>query len=517
MWQPLILYGSIKIDERSVSINCRRKKKSIKYSTENEKEAAINEISKFQEEVSLESERNQLYRVIDDNTVEIKVKDKLVKIDLDDLAKVREHIWSVSYNQISCVINGRRINLSRYILDCSNDIKVVHLNGDTSDNRRNNIRIDDAHDDNMDPKFRKTDITITGKEELSDYIRDGYINLPYEVLNSWFDRYNADDLINIFISESPKIEIDKNPNYSDHHLREECVLLQNYKSEIINNGIKSTTIAVRFLNYFMIDIMLQARRKSCPTIRQIWNSEKLRRFWELFMKRMKKDPVSRITNITLIQFFGTRYERVYNFPPSVAKSIYDLYGDSGNGRSVLDFCSGYGGRLLGFWFSKSFTSYTGIDPNTSIPYSDMIDWLQERYPTTKTVRMINKCAEDVNYTKIIGSNRVDLIFTSPPYFDIELYSEDQTQSYKRYPKYDEWLNKFLFKVIDMTTQYLSSNGRLIINIKDINKNDTVEQMIHFVTKDLKLKYETSIDFIQAKLPYDNVSGTGYEKFYVFTA
>ena len=51
--------------------------------------------------------------------------------------------------------------------------------------------------------------------------------------------------------------------------------------------------------------------------------------------------------------------RVSNFRPTVAKYIYDRYGGEGN---ILDFSSGYGGRLLGALSSNKVKSYTGTDP-----------------------------------------------------------------------------------------------------------------------------------------------------------
>ena len=53
--------------------------------------------------------------------------------------------------------------------------------------------------------------------------------------------------------------------------------------------------------------------------------------------------------------------RVSNFRPTIAKYIYDNY--SGGGR-VLDFSSGFGGRLLGAFVSQKVKTYVGTDPST---------------------------------------------------------------------------------------------------------------------------------------------------------
>ena len=39
--------------------------------------------------------------------------------------------------------------------------------------------------------------------------------------------------------------------------------------------------------------------------------------------------------------------------------------------------------------------------------------------------------------------KLDMVFTSPPYFDREQYSEDDEQSFKSYPMYSDWRDNFL--------------------------------------------------------------------------
>ena len=41
--------------------------------------------------------------------------------------------------------------------------------------------------------------------------------------------------------------------------------------------------------------------------------------------------------------------------------------------------------------------------------------------------------------------QIDLVFTSPPYFNREEYSTHPEQSYIKYPNYQDWLDGFLDK------------------------------------------------------------------------
>ena len=75
--------------------------------------------------------------------------------------------------------------------------------------------------------------------------------------------------------------------------------------------------------------------------------------------------------------------------------------------------------------------YNGIDPapnnhevykQQSEFYSKQLGW----FDTKKSVHLYEAPAEDWDNSEWIG--KVDLIFTSPPYFDTERYSNDDKQS-----------------------------------------------------------------------------------------
>ena len=65
----------------------------------------------------------------------------------------------------------------------------------------------------------------------------------------------------------------------------------------------------------------------------------------------------------------------------------------------------------------------------------MFEWIETNHQHDKSWEMICHAAEDVDYSTWHGM--VDLIFTSPPYFDLERYSNDDTQSSVRFPSLSE--------------------------------------------------------------------------------
>ena len=70
----------------------------------------------------------------------------------------------------------------------------------------------------------------------------------------------------------------------------------------------------------------------------------------------------------------------------------------------------------------------------------------------KNESIIRQCVEDVDYSEL---GIFDFIFTSPPYFNTEIYTDDPTQSSSRYPEFNDWLENFLFKTLTKVSGVLS--------------------------------------------------------------
>ena len=98
------------------------------------------------------------------------------------------------------------------------------------------------------------------------------------------------------------------------------------------------------------------------------------------------------------------------------------------------------------------------------------------------------------------------MFTSPPYFDRERYSDEDTQSWKRYPSEDSWLNGFLFRALQNAWDHLDEGGRIAINISDvkIGKDEfkiVCQPMLNFM-QSLGAVYEGVIGYKLKKRPND---------------
>ena len=117
------------------------------------------------------------------------------------------------------------------------------------------------------------------------------------------------------------------------------------------------------------------------------------------------------------------------YRPHLAKSIVSYY----NAKTVLDPCAGWGGRMLGTVAAGAH--YIGYEPNLET-YNNLIKLVNFLNINDK-VTLYNLPAENMEEVS------VDISLTSPPYFNLEIYSDGKHQSENYYKTYEEWLLNWL--------------------------------------------------------------------------
>lgn len=171
-----------------------------------------------------------------------------------------------------------------------------------------------------------------------------------------------------------------------------------------------------------------------------------------------------------------KVKRTSVFPVRVAKTLIAKFGK--DKMKILDPCAGYSSRLIGFLTNGYEGTYIGIDP-----CKKTIEGLKRTYDTLGTssknhnCELINDCAETAMNS--INDN-FDIIFTSPPYFNLEKYDINQSQSYLKYPEYEMWLNDFLFKIIDESYRLLNKDGVFILNVGNARSNKIIDDVDKYV-------------------------------------
>lgn len=167
------------------------------------------------------------------------------------------------------------------------------------------------------------------------------------------------------------------------------------------------------------------------------------------------------------------------FRVTLAKSIYEIFKP----KTILDFSSGWGDRLIASLTYDKNIKYYGFDPNTSL-----VDGYNKIINKFKTKNVIIK-TEPFEKADISHIPPIDLAFTSPPYFNFEIYTDEATQSINNYSVYEDWLIKFLFVAIIKVFKLLKKDAYFVVHITNTSTMPNVSEFIMlFITEFLKGEY-----------------------------
>ena len=239
-------------------------------------------------------------------------------------------------------------------------------------------------------------------------------------------------------------------------------------------------------------------KKFKSTIRKCWNWSK-KHFKGEENQVNNKFHENRLRQSLKI-YTGT--QAVSNFRPTAAKLIYEKFG----GDVIWDMSAGWGGRLIGF-LSSSRKHYIGTEPSSKT-YDGLLKIKEDFEYLGKKVE-IHKLGSEVFQP---DKESLDLCFTSPPYFDTEKYSDEETQSYVKFPTQDDWVDGFLRKTIENCYHGLKGNKYMLINIANTSKYKFIEEETVKISKELGFIQEDTL-----QLTLSSVMGAGYkyEPIFVF--
>ena len=153
---------------------------------------------------------------------------------------------------------------------------------------------------------------------------------------------------------------------------------------------------------------------------------------------------------------------IQNFKPMNARAVWEHICPVWRGR-VLDFSSGYGGRMLGAMTSNLRYHYTGIDPNTRTCQGlEALGELLTEQNLGAGYSM--NCVPSEEFNPEPGS--YDAAFSSPPYFNLETYTNESTQCMNRYTTLSAWFDGYVAPTLQMVHRGLCSDGIYAVNIAD---------------------------------------------------
>ena len=176
-----------------------------------------------------------------------------------------------------------------------------------------------------------------------------------------------------------------------------------------------------------------------------------------------KSEIRRMITMTAGLGSVTKYRTV------TSKAIIQYF----KAKRVLDPCSGWGGRMLGCLSAGEDCYYVGCepDPNTSRGLRNI---LEDADALPVSVRSRGKIIEhpfesSITMKELDKMGKFDMILTSPPYFNLELYTSGD-QSTNLYPTWEEWIEHWLKPVILNCLSRLKEGGVSCWSVKNFKSD-----------------------------------------------
>eukprot|EP01041_Mallomonas_annulata_P002435 gene2435-4725_t len=187
------------------------------------------------------------------------------------------------------------------------------------------------------------------------------------------------------------------------------------------------------------------------------------------------------------------YKLATNFMPGYAKAIFEYFQAS----TVLDPCAGWGDRLTGALGTTSppVTRYVAFDPNRTLRpgYVTLSNRFGIGLTRLTTEEMVFDNGFEIRSKPFeIGSlalrdNSFDLVFTSPPFFDYEMYNPNN-------PEYHDWIKEFYIPLMQQAHRCVKPGKFVAIYIGDTSAGEIDDFMRNQVEKITPLIKSDQIGF-----------------------
>lgn len=147
-----------------------------------------------------------------------------------------------------------------------------------------------------------------------------------------------------------------------------------------------------------------------------------------------------------------------NFRISLCLEVLDLFKP----KKWLDISAGWGDRLISALLSPHVQVYCGVDPNSCLHpgYNSIIKHIDPTHHKKCTL------IQDGFETAKLPDTKFDLVFSSPPFFNLEVYSKEASDSLTKYTSMKTWYSGFLMPSIVKSLDYLAPGGYLVLYIAE---------------------------------------------------
>jgi hypothetical protein len=252
-------------------------------------------------------------------------------------------------------------------------------------------------------------------------------------------------------------------------IKKEWQKLLDYQPDLNNiNQFNNSSLATAICKHFCHNFYL-ATEKDKPTLIDNFNNDEILKkiiFNRLGLGWLDADErgggVNEAFNLSfkMVAIQGQRSMRLVNatsmFKPSIAKYLAMKYSEEND--TIFDYSCGFGGRLLGAMSCNR--KYIGTDPLTT----EELEVMAEFFNFDKSRYTLIKSGSE-NYRG--EENSIDFSYSSPAYYNQEVYSADSTQAY--FHGEDYFYNTYWKNTLNNVKYMLKPGKWFGLNVKNYPK------------------------------------------------
>ena len=296
--------------------------------------------------------------------------------------------------------------------------------------------------------------------------------------------------------------------YSDADHQEEITSLLkcNLDNQIVNGDIRINYNGMQYITEQFHHFFEYTKSGSKLTPMQVFNDDAL--FKDAIDLRVRYADRLAHMNMQLGLKLYPGVKAINNFRPIAAAAIYHRYCP--DNAVVWDMSGGFGARLLGAFVSNKVVTYITTDPDTRT--TGCLNAVGCRLIAQKrklSSVVVNPIGSEV-YKPEAGL--FDVSFTSPPYFNAEIYANNATQSHVAFDNKNAWNNGFLKPTIESCFKGLKPGGKMIINVLNTQYHDTLEQDVKSHAEAAGFKHLETLRLLTTRSPRNKQGKLGAVKF-----
>lgn len=259
---------------------------------------------------------------------------------------------------------------------------------------------------------------------------------------------------------------------------------------VLNFNPETSNEYILLTGYFTEKCRMQCKRNN--QIESIYDKF-MRVKDEIVDKILKKKEEVTIENVFAeFKYYGNVFCSEFN-PVWLIGFIRFLRSQNHEINSILDMSAGRASRLIAC--VSMGIEYFGTDPNDCVPYETMGNFY------TYLKKSQKRCDVQISgFLEAKVSKQYDLAFTSPPYFDLEIYSEAEDDSVKKWNSLDLWLQNFMIPSMIKIGKHLRKGGIMAINIDNPIHQETnyVDPMLEAVIPGMEY---IGVIYIKQRIPF----------------